>query len=282
MWHWLRRLARIVRGEGRMSPDQAAMLARYQHLRRVGLELNNRLLQLVSKSIFDEGGKKLGILKKNVLVLDSEDEMAVLADYCIHDVRRQGANAIDRYLAKSPPPPESDEMVLLQALRHAYFSLFAVESTEPGVGAHVRDLLRDEPLFVVDVGFSRTASRGMVLATRVMAPEGIWMTTGAALPVGVLPAAAQAGFRQDMAEDFPGMDFRRLSPQQASELSARIIRSCLRQGAAEHIQYVEPTKLPGGRGPVSAAAPAARPVRRNQPCPCGSGKKFKHCCGAPR
>ena len=21
-------------------------------------------------------------------------------------------------------------------------------------------------------------------------------------------------------------------------------------------------------------------VRRNSPCPCGSGKKFKHCCGA--
>ena len=31
--------------------------------------------------------------------------------------------------------------------------------------------------------------------------------------------------------------------------------------------------------------PAAKPVHvqqkvgRNQPCPCGSGKKFKHCCG---
>jgi hypothetical protein len=27
--------------------------------------------------------------------------------------------------------------------------------------------------------------------------------------------------------------------------------------------------LPGGK------------VGRNDPCPCGSGKKFKHCCGAP-
>ncbi|MGA2863834.1 MAG: SEC-C metal-binding domain-containing protein [Verrucomicrobiota bacterium] len=38
--------------------------------------------------------------------------------------------------------------------------------------------------------------------------------------------------------------------------------------------------------PPSPAAPA-RPVchsqpkpRRNDPCPCGSGKKFKKCCGA--
>ena len=32
----------------------------------------------------------------------------------------------------------------------------------------------------------------------------------------------------------------------------------------------------------AAAAPAAAPVKagRNDPCPCGSGKKFKKCCGA--
>ena len=24
----------------------------------------------------------------------------------------------------------------------------------------------------------------------------------------------------------------------------------------------------------------SKKVRRNSPCPCGSGKKFKHCCGA--
>ena len=31
-----------------------------------------------------------------------------------------------------------------------------------------------------------------------------------------------------------------------------------------------------------AQSPPAEPkVRRNEPCPCGSGKKFKHCHGAP-
>jgi preprotein translocase subunit SecA len=54
---------------------------------------------------------------------------------------------------------------------------------------------------------------------------------------------------------------------------------------------------PGGRGAVTGAAPAAAPplppselsgtfvrserkVGRNEPCPCGSGKKYKHCHGA--
>jgi hypothetical protein len=30
----------------------------------------------------------------------------------------------------------------------------------------------------------------------------------------------------------------------------------------------------------AAAAPAAESARRNEPCPCGSGKKYKHCHGA--
>ena len=28
------------------------------------------------------------------------------------------------------------------------------------------------------------------------------------------------------------------------------------------------------------AVSTGKKVRRNSPCPCGSGKKFKHCCGA--
>ena len=41
------------------------------------------------------------------------------------------------------------------------------------------------------------------------------------------------------------------------------------------------------RPPAAARASATptyngRAVGRNQPCPCNSGKKFKHCCGAPR
>ncbi len=37
---------------------------------------------------------------------------------------------------------------------------------------------------------------------------------------------------------------------------------------------------PGGQGAAApeAVAPIAK-VGRNQPCPCGSGRKFKHCCG---
>ncbi len=79
----------------------AELLPRYQHLRRAGLELNNRLVKLASRSVLDEGGEKLGVLERNVLTLDTEDEIAVVMDYCLHDVRR-GLNAVERHLSESP------------------------------------------------------------------------------------------------------------------------------------------------------------------------------------
>lgn len=279
MWGWLRRLAGTIRQVIRTMTWDAERLARYKHLRRVGLELNNRLVETLSRSVLDEGGKKLGILKRDVLTLDTEDEIAVLMDYCLHDVRRHGVNAVERYLAETPPPAGSDEWVLLQALRQARYSLFVVESAEPGVGVHVRDLLRDEPLFLVDLGLSRTSAVGLVLAARVMAPEGIGMTTGAALPVGVLPPGERTRFLGRLTAGFRGLDVGNLSPEEAGEWTATVIRTCLRQGAAERIAYVEPGQgiRPGGG---SGALPPARHIGRNDPCPCGSGKKFKRCCGA--
>lgn len=251
----------------------AELLARYKHLRQVGLELNNRLVQTLSRSVVNEGGKKLGILKGKVLTLDTEDEIAVLMDYCLHDLRRDGVNAVEQYLRASAPTPESDEWILLQALRQARYSLFATEATEPGVGVHARDLLRDEPLFIVDVGFSRSASVGMVLAARIVSPEGINMTTGAALPVGVLSPADRTRFLEGVKTTFRDVDFRNLSPEESSQLATTVIRTCLKKGAAERIAYVEPGQAP-------EALPAARRIGRNDPCPCGSGRKFKRCCGA--
>ena len=36
---------------------------------------------------------------------------------------------------------------------------------------------------------------------------------------------------------------------------------------------------PGASGQTDAAN-IANAISRNHPCPCGSGRKYKHCCGA--
>ena len=266
-------------GQGIESKRQhAELLARYQQIRQIGLELNNRLVGTLSKSDLQEGGKRLGILRRGVLVFDTEDVTSVLMDYCLHDVRRQGRNAIERFLAESPPPADSEAMIYLQAKRTSWYSVIVVESVERGVGVNVRDLLRDESLLIVDLGFSQTAKPGVVLASRLMTADGIPMTTGAALPVGVPSTAQRNELVEAIKRSFPGVDFRQMTPDQTSKLAAMLIRHCLEQGSAEQIEYLDAGSRVSGHRTTNKQRPM-NSIGRNDPCPCGSGKKYKKCCG---
>ena len=204
----------------------------------------------------------------------------MLIDFCLHDIRRNGVTAIEAaYINEASCAQSGDEWVLLHAWQEAHYALVVAESVEPGVGVHCRDLLRDEPLFLVDVGFHSTARSGLVLATRVVAPEG--MTGGAALSLGVMSAAEQSRFVNRLKTNLPGMDFANLAPEEATELTATIIRTCLRGGAAEKIRYVEAGHVPEAV-PSPEALPSTGRISSNDPCPCGSGQKYKRCCGSRR
>jgi hypothetical protein len=267
--------------EDRVMTNHAELLPRYQRLRAAGLAVNNTLVGRLKKDVIDEGARKLGLLQKGTLVFDSEAEMAVLMDYCLHDIRRQGHNTVQHYLAEAPFPAGSDATIYLQGLAKAYFSLFLVEAVEPGVGVEVRDLLRDQTLFLMDVGFGQSAQPGITLASRVMSVENFSMTTGAALPFGVLREQERAAFIKKMAGARDRTDYNHLSPEEASRITTDFIRASLRRGAASHVAYEDP--IPGSSGSRLPASPGGTGrVGRNDPCPCGSGKKFKKCCGAAR
>jgi hypothetical protein len=234
----------------------ADLLPRYRQLRQAGLELNTRLGASLSQSVFHEGGRKLGVLDGDQLFLDTEDAIAVLTDFSIHDVRRRGVNAVEEFLRTSPPAEGSDEWVLLHALRASRFGMFAVEAVERGVGVQVRDLLRDTTAFLVDVGFGTSAKAGMVFAMRVMVADGIGMTTGAALPFGKLSKAARAELVGDLRTEFAGMDFDNLAPEEATDFAGALLRTCLADGAAADISY---------RGAGDEPPPSRRRPSRKKP-----------------
>jgi hypothetical protein len=273
--------------------SHAEFLDRYLRLRNVGRSVADALVKRLTKDVIDEGGKRLGILQRAILVFDSENEMSVLMDFCIHDVRRQGRNTVETYLAQAPYPPDSDEMIFLKALKDACFSIFLVEATEPGIGVQVRDATRGGTTFIMDVGFSRSAVPGLVLAARIFSVENFVMTTGAALPVGVIPEKEWATWlkrgESTWKVDALGPD----SAEQASDMAGTIIRSCLQRGAASSIAFEDPVPGPGsgrtsrmiGPAPSRSGLATGKPpgrIGRNDPCPCGSGRKYKKCCGAHR
>ena len=253
---------------GTNIPNRDEIISRYKHLRAVGRNLNHKMVERLSKDVLHEGGKKLGILRRGVLVFDSEDESSVLMDYCLYDVRRNGRNAVEQYLLDSPPAPESDEMVCLRSMHHAIYSLFIVESVMPGLGVTVGDLLSDRTILIVDMGFGSTAQPGLIFASRLLFHEGFAMTGGAALPVGVPPEDQRQAITETMAKAAAPDENGCFDP-------APLIRACLSGGCSSHVQYQEPTGRLVERQRTWGSIGS---VGRNAPCPCGSGKKFKNCC----
>lgn len=55
----------------------------------------------------EECGRALGFFRKGSLFFDSDDEMAVLMDYCLDYPQPDGRNLITKYPQGSPPPPSS-------------------------------------------------------------------------------------------------------------------------------------------------------------------------------
>ncbi|MEI7701624.1 MAG: SEC-C metal-binding domain-containing protein [Planctomycetia bacterium] len=259
----------------RSNPDTRSVanreaLARYQKLRATSMKLNNRLVNRISKETLYEGARKLGILHGNTIVFDTKDESAVLMDYCIYNVREKGYNGIEQYLIDCPPDPKSDEMNCLQAMQRANYSLFVVESVARGFGVTVRDLLSQEVRLVVDIGFGNSAIPGLVLASRLLPHDGFSITGGAAVPAGVLTAAQRAALIKSLSAAITPDDNGGFDP-------APLISACLRGGGASRVRYedvpersIGPQRIPNDTPYVS--------VGRNQPCPCGSGRKSKHCC----
>lgn len=72
------------------------------------------------------------------------------------------------------------------------------------------------------------------------------------------------------------------------EAAQRRFREYLREEQLPGRDFTEPTPAPAAGladylpGPVPSRTSSPGPsVGRNDPCPCGSGRKFKKCCGAP-
>jgi hypothetical protein len=270
--------------------DQAPNVARYQQIREAGKKVIGTLSERLSPDVLHEGGAKLGRVQRGKLVLHSEQEGPILMDFCMHDVRHQGLNEVERLLAEAPYPPGSDEALFLEALHQAWYSFFLVESLEPGVGIRVRDVIRGgDPFLIHDLSMSRTAVPGLLFASRLTAPDNIVMTTGTALPVGAGKGKIPPAQLEEMRVTLGRLLDPSQTPEKLSEGIAGIIRICLEMDVVERISYEDPGKP--SRSSSRPAFPARQPVRspgraghvgRNDPCPCGSGRKFKVCCGARR
>ena len=98
------------------------------------------------------------------------------------------------------------------------------------------------------------------------------MTGGAALPVG--PTAMEQISQLELLLE--NQDVAMMAPQRRADFNATIISLCLSDQEAPDIRYQGIGE--GEMEETGELLPSRRPGR-NDPCPCGSGKKYKKCCG---
>ncbi len=264
-------------------PD-ADKIRRYKHLRQVGLELNNAIVRATDPESFKEAAKAFGLLHGNVITLDTEDQISLVTDYCLHDIRRHGKNPLEVFLERTPPPADSDEMQILKASIESTYTILGIEGAEAGRGCYVLDFFNLRRYFLTDVNLSRGSPEGALLATRVKTIDGMTMTTGAALPI---PVESKKDL-MELIDSIRAKDTKPGSQQTDVEYQAqrtlKIIRYCLKMRASERIRYEDPHSSSTYRHRTErepSVQPIANPalrVGRNDACPCGSGKKSKKCC----
>ena len=255
-----------------MHESAREQLARYWQLRAIQRDLNRTLPDILPKNAIPECGTVLGIYRDDTFVFGSENGMSVLMDYCLYDYRWDGHNVIERYVSQTPVEAGSDKRILLNAMLKPRYSLFVVDDVVRGLGIQTRDLFRGDSGLIVDVALSETAVKGFVLACRIISPGDcrFSMTTGAGLPAD---RPIMERIIQEIPERFgkTGGEITQMSPENAAEFSASIIRIFLEGNASSRMTYEDDI--------ADEATRASPTIGRNEPCPCGSGKKYKKCCG---
>jgi len=218
------------------SLDYSALLEKYVKKRQISSKLSNEFVRVLEKDDINEAGRRLGILHRDTLVLDSEDEICVLMDFAIRHLYRDGKNAIERYPLFANRKLDSEELDVVQRMAVSHYRILDVDSVEAGVGLLVTDRLRREAALLVDRSFSVTASAGNVLACNVVEWEGYWAATGAGLPMisriwDRLERPIQKRFGK------PGPKHRNLDRTQEADLAAWCIRACLEAGMGQRVAY---------------------------------------------
>jgi len=167
---------------------------RYRQLREAQKALNVAITKTLSRRAIEETAKKLGLWRQGRPAVGDQLELEMLNDSAIYDYAISGVSAVARYAARPELRLEGDEKRMLRAMKDAYPTVLVVLETTPELGAKVHDVLRDQELFLTDLGIANTGEADAFVVARLMHVDGLVMTAGAGRAIddnaGKLIAAA--------------------------------------------------------------------------------------------
>lgn len=164
-----------------MTRDQ--ILERYRHLRAISIGHHSGAMAFVSKQAVLEHAKRLGLSTGGMLVAESEAEMTLVFDLALYTAKERRSRALDRYARATPLPPGSDAARVLEAMRHARFSVWRIKQRHEPAGLIITDLLREAEVWLVDEQLEASASEDLSFAGRICEPDRFAMGCGVVVPV---------------------------------------------------------------------------------------------------
>jgi hypothetical protein len=161
------------------------ILSRYRRLRQVSKEHHHAVLDIIAPDVLLDWAKRLGLTEGRKVLLESEHEMTLAEDLATYVPRLGRSHPLDRYARAAQFAPDSDEAIVLDAMRYARFSVWRVERRHETAGLILRDVLRGEETWLVDETMEKNPPLGVEIAGRLLRPEGFAMTARIVVPVSL-------------------------------------------------------------------------------------------------
>jgi hypothetical protein len=162
---------------------RAEILTRYRRLRQISKEHHQAVLDIIAPDVVLDWARRLDLTQGKTVVSDSEYEIGLAEDLAIYVARLGRSHPLDRYARAAGFAPGSDEAIVLEAMRHARFSLWRIERRHQTTGLILRDLLRDEETWLIDEAMAQNAPQGVEMAARLLQPDDFAMTARLIVPI---------------------------------------------------------------------------------------------------
>ena len=177
---------------GPVPMSRSGILTRYRHLRQISRELHESVLNIIAPDVLLNWARRLDLTEGKAVVPETEDELTLPEDLAIYLPRLGHPHPLDRYAKVARFGPGSDEAIVFAAMRRARFSLWRIERRHHITGLILRDLLRDEEIWLVDETMERSAPLGLEMAARLLQPDSFAMTARIIVPL--LPHLMEEAF----------------------------------------------------------------------------------------
>jgi hypothetical protein len=153
---------------------------RYRQYRVILLKLNHKIIDAyVDNAILETAARKLNLGRNRQLYLDNEDELSVLMDFALHEIKWIGQNLVRRYQEEKGGQGKI-ETDLLEAMTKSRSGLFRIQQVWPRKSQmKLRELTGAcHSLILTDVNLSRTSIDDTLLFLRVFELKDFAMTSG--------------------------------------------------------------------------------------------------------